>query len=154
MWVAQSCPTLCDPYSHTYNDLISKLGHMLRHWRLGLEHIFWQGQEGYNSMDGQHLWCNGCEFGQTSEDGEDKEAWHAAVHGVAKSQTRLGDWTTTIKYKFNPWTLNVLIYKMGIGTSLVVQQLRLHALNAGDMSSIPGQGTRAHMPQLRPSAAK
>ena len=25
----------------------------------------------------------------------DKEAWHAAVHGVAKSQTRLGDWTTT-----------------------------------------------------------
>ena len=23
----------------------------------------------------------------------DREAWHAAVHGVAKSQTRLGDWT-------------------------------------------------------------
>ena len=23
----------------------------------------------------------------------DWEAWHAAVHGVAKSQTRLGDWT-------------------------------------------------------------
>jgi len=23
----------------------------------------------------------------------DREAWHAAIHGVAKSQTRLGDWT-------------------------------------------------------------
>ena len=27
---------------------------------------------------------------------KDKEAWHAVVHGVAKSQTRLSDWTTTI----------------------------------------------------------
>ena len=23
----------------------------------------------------------------------DKEAWHAAIHGVAKSQTRLSNWT-------------------------------------------------------------
>ena len=23
----------------------------------------------------------------------DREAWHAAVHGVTKSQTRLSDWT-------------------------------------------------------------
>ena len=23
----------------------------------------------------------------------DREAWHAAVHGVAKSQTRMSDWT-------------------------------------------------------------
>ena len=42
-------------------------------------------------------------------------------------------------------------------TSLVVQWLRLHAPNAGDLGSIPGQGTRSHilqlrcwMPQLRP----
>ena len=26
---------------------------------------------------------------------KDREAWHAAVHGVAKSQIRLNDWTTT-----------------------------------------------------------
>ena len=26
---------------------------------------------------------------------KDREAWHAAAHGVAKSQTRLSDWTTT-----------------------------------------------------------
>ena len=27
---------------------------------------------------------------------KDREAWHGAVHDVAKSWTRLGDWTTTI----------------------------------------------------------
>ena len=26
---------------------------------------------------------------------KDREAWHATVHGVAKSRTRLSDWTTT-----------------------------------------------------------
>ena len=26
---------------------------------------------------------------------KDREAWHAAVHGVAKSQARLGNWTTS-----------------------------------------------------------
>ena len=31
------------------------------------------------------------------------------------------------------------------GTSLVVQWLRLHTLNAGSPGSIPGQGTRSHM---------
>ena len=35
------------------------------------------------------------------------------------------------------------------GTSLVVQWLRLHAPNAGRPGSIPGQGTRSHMLQLR-----
>ncbi|TEA40834.1 hypothetical protein DBR06_SOUSAS19710043, partial [Sousa chinensis] len=33
--------------------------------------------------------------------------------------------------------------------SLVVQWLRLHAPNAGGLGSIPGQGTRSPMPQLR-----
>ena len=32
------------------------------------------------------------------------------------------------------------------GTSLVVQWLRLHAPKAGGPGSIPGQGTRSHMP--------
>ena len=36
-----------------------------------------------------------------------------------------------------------------MGTSLVVQWLRLHAPNAGGPDSIPGQGTRSHMAQLR-----
>ena len=40
------------------------------------------------------------------------------------------------------------------GTSLVVQWLRLRAASAGGLGSIPGQGTRPHMPQLQiPRAA-
>ena len=40
------------------------------------------------------------------------------------------------------------------GTSLVVQWLRLHTPNAGDLDLIPGLGTRSCMPQLRPSTVK
>ena len=31
----------------------------------------------------------------------DREAWRAAIHGVAKSRTRLSDWTETRVYKGN-----------------------------------------------------
>ena len=34
-------------------------------------------------------------LGTLQEMVSDREAWHAAVHGVAKSWTRLGNWTTT-----------------------------------------------------------
>ena len=34
---------------------------------------------------------NSTESEQAPGDGKDREAWHAAVHGVAKSQTRLND---------------------------------------------------------------
>ena len=39
--------------------------------------------------------------------------------------------------------------KVTRGHSLVGQWLRLCAPNAGGLGSIPGQGTRSHMPQLR-----
>ena len=43
--------------------------------------------------------------------------------------------------------------KTGVeGTSLVVQWLRLHDPNAGAPGSIPGQGPRSHMPQLKDPA--
>ena len=35
----------------------------------------------------------------------DKEAWHAAIHGVAKSQTRLSDWTELNWTKFQKKSL-------------------------------------------------
>ena len=38
---------------------------------------------------------NGHESEQAPWDGEGREAWRAEVHGVAKSQTRLSDWTRT-----------------------------------------------------------
>ena len=37
-------------------------------------------------------------------------------------------------------------------TSLLVQWLRLHAVNAEGLGAIPGQGPRSHMPQLKDSA--
>ena len=33
----------------------------------------------------------------------DREAWHAAIHGIAKSQRRLSDWTELIHKKLVPW---------------------------------------------------
>ena len=46
------------------------------------------------------------------------------------------------------------VKELTLGTSLVVQWLRLHAPSAGGPGLIPGQGTGSHMPQLRPGTAK
>ena len=52
-----------------------------------------QGIVGHHRTVQLH-WLNGHELGQTPGDGEG-QAWHAVVHGVMKSWTWLGDWTTT-----------------------------------------------------------
>ena len=46
-------------------------------------------------MDGWHHQLNGHEFEQTPRDSKGQGTWHAAIHGVAKSQTWLCDQTTT-----------------------------------------------------------
>ena len=37
----------------------------------------------------QHHWLNDMNLSRIHKDSEDQEAWHAAVHMVAESQTRL-----------------------------------------------------------------
>ena len=37
---------------------------------------------------------------------KNREAWHAAVHGVTKSWIQLSDWTTTTRPAFNFWKSN------------------------------------------------
>ena len=61
---------------------------------------------------------------------EDRGAWHAAVHEVAKSWTRLSDWTTTYQ----------------LGNSPVVQWLGFHAFTAKGLGSVPGQWTKIPQP--------
>ena len=49
-------------------------------------------------------------------------------------------------YKISTW---LLLKIQTVGTFLVVQWLRLYAPSAWGPGSIPGQGTRSHMPQLK-----
>ena len=42
-------------------------------------------------MVGWHHQLNGYEFSKLQEIENNREVWHAAVHGVAKSQAPLGD---------------------------------------------------------------
>ena len=52
-----------------------------------------------DEMVGWHHQPNGHEFEQASGDSEGREAWCAAVHGVANNWTWLSDWTTKMKNK-------------------------------------------------------
>ena len=47
-----------------------------------------------DEMIGWHHRLNGHEFEQAPRDGEDRESWRAAAHGVVKSRAQLSDWTT------------------------------------------------------------
>ena len=48
-----------------------------------------------DEMVGWHDRVNGQEFEQTSQMVNDRETWHAAVHGITNSPTQLSNWTTT-----------------------------------------------------------
>ena len=60
----------------------------------------WRQEEKGTTEDeivGWHHRLNGHKFEQAPEMVKDREAWHAAVHGVTKSWTWLNKWTTTNK---------------------------------------------------------
>ena len=42
---------------------------------------------------------------------KDREAWHAAVHGVSKSRTWLSDWTTTTDERPSPYLVDALRFQ-------------------------------------------
>ena len=62
----------------------------------------WEHKEKRMSEDEMARWhhqCNGHAMGKLWEMVRDREALHAAVHGVAKSWIWLGNWTTTILFQ-------------------------------------------------------
>ena len=46
-----------------------------------------------DDMAGWHHWLNAHALGKLRDLVMDREAWRAAIHGVAKSRTQLSDWT-------------------------------------------------------------
>ena len=83
------------------------------HWkRLWCWERLKAGGEGVtdDEMVGWHHWFNGHEFTKFWEMVKDKEAWHAAVYGVAKSWTRLRDWITA--------TFELLLFEAGIKVTI------------------------------------
>ena len=78
--------------SNTWVTWCEESTHWKRHW-------CWErlkaGEKGEkeDEMVGWHHLLNGHKCEQILGDGEDREAWHAAVHGVAKSRTHLSNWT-------------------------------------------------------------
>ena len=89
-------------------------GHLM--WKAdSLEKILILGKiEGKRRNGWQRMWWSDSitdsmdmSFSKLWEMVKDREAWHAAVHGVAKRQTRLRDWTTIRPLPFlclHPWS--------------------------------------------------
>ena len=61
-----------------------------------------------DEMVGWHHWLNGLQFEHTLGDSEGQGSLGAAVHGVAKSRTRLSDWTTANRAKGSDFEADAL----------------------------------------------
>ena len=59
----------------------------------------WRQEEKWMIKDkifGWHHWLMNTSLSKLQETVKDREAWHATVHEVSKSQTCLSNWTTTV----------------------------------------------------------
>ena len=80
--VAQSCPTLCDPMNSSTPGL--PVHHQLPEFTQ--IHVHQVSDEGLTRV--RHVLVS---LSELQEMVMNREAWHAAIHGVAKSRTRLRD---------------------------------------------------------------
>ena len=80
-------------------------------------------------------------LGKPREMGRDREAWHAAVHGVARSEAQLGSWTTTAWY-FSSSSDLVKAWKFLGPPHIQLQQPRSHTYVIMINFRNPGTATR------------
>ena len=59
-----------------------------------------------DEMVGWHYWLKDMSLGKPRELVMNREAWHAAFHGVAKIRTQLNAWTELKKWKSRTWWLH------------------------------------------------
>ena len=76
--------------------------------------------------------------------------WKYFQHYITKGNLQIQCNSCQITNGYFQRTRTIHFLNLYAGTSLMVQWLRLHAPSVGGPGSIPCQGTRIRMPQLRP----
>ena len=79
-----------------------------KNWLTGKSHSLMLGKTEGRRRRGQQRtrWLDGITYSMVMNLVKGREAWRAAVHRVAKSQTWLSDWTT------RNWNLNIYVYTL------------------------------------------